>query len=516
MSPEVRKTIAQPFALDDDALGVLQELFGCKTIAGRADFAVPTGSADDSDWGRSRRYGAGMRALLENSGVSLSAVRTICDRLRSALPGPTLKNDLICGLLAIARNGKLDIVLGRPYGSPLWIAVAHPALSRSPRHRLNGSGVGSTPECALMRCLLELGETASAGETGVWCSISATQEALGAGAISPQSFHKISARQRRRCGVPRWPRVDEEIDWIAVTPLSESPWIQRFYVAAECVVLGSRPAPELSPVDSNGCAAARDLDEAIGRGLLELVERDATAIWWYNALPRPRLDWTSLVGGAESATCHDDAYQTANWCIASGQRFFVLDLTDDIQIPVYCAVSSDADESGVAFGLGCHFDPVAALNHACRELVQQRVRLLSIQARGKVLQNGPPIDPLTQRWLSEVHVDRCRQLQSNVGVVAPTNAGDWMVADESPRAMTQRLVECLSMAEVACYWMQIRHSDHCIPAVRCIAPSLRDLGPHFAPGRLFDVPVALGWLQEPTREADMERMVALTQPVQGT
>ena len=38
--------------------------------------------------------------------------------------------------------------------------------------------------------------------------------------------------------------------------------------------------------DSNGCAAGNTREEAIVQGFLELVERDAYAIWWYNRLRR--------------------------------------------------------------------------------------------------------------------------------------------------------------------------------------------------------------------------------------
>jgi len=38
------------------------------------------------------------------------------------------------------------------------------------------------------------------------------------------------------------------------------------------------------PADSNGCAAGNTREEAIVQGFLELVERDAYAIWWYNRL----------------------------------------------------------------------------------------------------------------------------------------------------------------------------------------------------------------------------------------
>src|SRR6266850_813170 len=42
--------------------------------------------------------------------------------------------------------------------------------------------------------------------------------------------------------------------------------------------------------DSNGCAAGNTREEAIVQGFLELVERDAYAIWWYNRLRRAEVD----------------------------------------------------------------------------------------------------------------------------------------------------------------------------------------------------------------------------------
>src|SRR6185295_9707032 len=39
--------------------------------------------------------------------------------------------------------------------------------------------------------------------------------------------------------------------------------------------------------DSNGCASGNSLEEAILQGFMELVERDAVALWWYNRVRRP-------------------------------------------------------------------------------------------------------------------------------------------------------------------------------------------------------------------------------------
>ena len=65
---------------------------------------------------------------------------------------------------------------------------------------------------------------------------------------------------------------------------------QAFQISSDqpAVFLLQRPAA--FHADSNGCAAGNTLEEAIVQGFLELVERDAYAIWWYNRLQRAEVD----------------------------------------------------------------------------------------------------------------------------------------------------------------------------------------------------------------------------------
>jgi len=42
-----------------------------------------------------------------------------------------------------------------------------------------------------------------------------------------------------------------------------------------------------------------------------------------------------------------------------------------------------------------------------------------------------------------------------------------------------------------------------IPVVKVIVPGLRYFWAWFGPGRLYDVPVRLGWLQRATREDEL-------------
>jgi oxazoline/thiazoline synthase len=42
-----------------------------------------------------------------------------------------------------------------------------------------------------------------------------------------------------------------------------------------------------------------------------------------------------------------------------------------------------------------------------------------------------------------------------------------------------------------------------LSAVKVIVPGLRHFWPRFGPGRLYDVPVRLGWIDRPRPEADL-------------
>jgi len=42
-----------------------------------------------------------------------------------------------------------------------------------------------------------------------------------------------------------------------------------------------------------------------------------------------------------------------------------------------------------------------------------------------------------------------------------------------------------------------------LPVVKVLAPGMRHFWARLAPGRLYDVPVKMGWLEEPKTEEDM-------------
>src|SRR6202012_2261941 len=85
--------------------------------------------------------------------------------------------------------------------------------------------------------------------------------------------------------------------------------------------------------DSNGSAAGNTLEEAILQGFLELVERDSVALWWYSRVRRPGVD---LDGFAEPY--YD---RLRDQLRAQGRELWAIDLTSDLGVPVFAALTRD-------------------------------------------------------------------------------------------------------------------------------------------------------------------------------
>ncbi len=126
----------------------------------------------------------------------------------------------------------------------------------------------------------------------------------------------------------------------------------------------SMPSELRSPndriADSNGCAAGNTLEEAILQAFYELVERDAFAIWWYNRIQAPAVDLTSF----------DEEYLVAalEYYNQRGCELGMLDVTSDIEVPAFIAVSrrTDSASQDIIYDAGTHSDPeIAALRAVC-------------------------------------------------------------------------------------------------------------------------------------------------------
>ncbi len=239
--------------------------------------------------------------------------------------------------------------------------------------------------------------------------------------------------------------------------------------------------------DSNGCAAGNTLEEAIVQGFLELVERDAYAIWWYNRLQRPELE----LGQFDNSYVRDLHSQLAE----TGRRLWALDLTSDLGIPTFVAVTHwmQNGQENIEFGSGAHFDARIALLRALTELNQ----FLSLGLMGGGTGEKSSLDGATP-----LHLRDHPYLTPGGNPLLQTDFGA-KFGHLDARDQVTACVRLAREADLDFLVLNQTRPDIEVPVVRVIVPGLRHFYRRFAPGRLFDVPVKLGLRERPLDEDEL-------------
>jgi bacteriocin biosynthesis cyclodehydratase domain-containing protein len=238
--------------------------------------------------------------------------------------------------------------------------------------------------------------------------------------------------------------------------------------------------------DSNGCAAGNTREEAIVQGFLELVERDAYAIWWYNRSQRAEVDLSEF----DDSYVRDIRTQFAD----AGRKLWVLDVTSDLGIPTYVAIMHwmQNDQENIEFGSGSHFDRRIALLRSLTELTQ----FMSIGMMGGGSGEKPSLDGVTPLRLEQYPF-----LIPSAKPIVPPAPG--LKVHDNTRDQVNVCVEIASRAGYDFLALDQTRPDVEVPVVRVIVPGLRHFYRRFGPGRLYDVPVKLGLLERPRLESEL-------------
>ncbi|MDH3605226.1 MAG: YcaO-like family protein [Candidatus Tectomicrobia bacterium] len=371
--------------------------------------------------------------------------------------------------------------------------------------RRGNSGKGKTEQQARVSGLCEALERYSGIFRGDEPRRTARYEELGEAAIHPADcllFSEAQYRDREAWNashsgfnhVPAPFDAEQAIEWTPVWSLRQ----QRARYVPTAFGYYGYPLPEahrFCGADSNGSAAGNTVEETILQGFLELVERDSVALWWYNRVQRP---WVDLGGVDEPYFQAFAAYYAQR-----GREVWVLDLTSDLSIPVFAAVSRCTDGSGekLLFGFGAHVEARIGIERALTEMTQG----LGYFAR---------VEPSDE---SEDDADRREALEwwqtatlAEQSYLAPSPELPVQTAADYPRLWSADLREdvewCVSLAAqrgLETLVLDQTRPDIGLSVVKVIMPGMRHFWRRLAPGRLYDVPVELGWLSTPLREDEL-------------
>lgn len=283
---------------------------------------------------------------------------------------------------------------------------------------------------------------------------------------------------------------EREIEWTPVWSLTNQEF--KYLPTSYCYYGYPKPPKPDCWADANGCAAGNTLEEAIVQGFMELVERDCVALWWYNRVTRPRVDLDSF----------DEPYFRAlkNYYQTIHREFWVLDITSDLNIPTFAAITrrTDREVEDIVFGFGAHFDPKIALQKALTEATRMLLSVLSANPDGST--QYAPFSEQALDWWKTARLENQPYLFPDASI-APKVYSDYpqMWSDD----LREDVITCQQIAEKKGMEMLVldqTRPDIGLKVVKVIIPGMRHFWKRLGSGRLYEVPVQLGWLKKPFQE----------------
>jgi bacteriocin biosynthesis cyclodehydratase domain-containing protein len=365
------------------------------------------------------------------------------------------------------------------------------------------SGKGMTDIQAKTSCLCEAIERVSGIYRGTEPKHRAKYEEVRENAFHPHDLLQYSEKQYSER--ERWrefncpftivfPPFDESraIDWSPVWSITHKEW-KQMPTAFLYYGYWQETDQVFCRADSNGNAAGNCLEEAVLQGLLELIERDAVALWWYNMIPKPAVDLDQI-----QDPMIVQFVETVN---AIGRKVWVLDLTSDLGVPVFAAFSYESTDGPdrPIFGFGAHLDAKTAFTRALSEMTQSLA-----------ITDFPP-----------EFLDAEDKLSLHREFTEQTKLGEWPYLLPAENSPLKRLTDypdqssddllddvtlCVDILDKL--GLEVLVNDQTRPdlglsVVKVIVPGLRHFWARYAPGRLYEVPVRMGWLDTPRAEEDL-------------
>ncbi|MCP4182440.1 MAG: YcaO-like family protein [Hyphomicrobiales bacterium] len=248
-----------------------------------------------------------------------------------------------------------------------------------------------------------------------------------------------------------------DLDWITAKSLLDDSEVK---FPRELVIrkpVGYRNAKR--PSESTGIGAGITLQDAVRSGTLEVIERDAIALWWFGGNAAKKIDTKTIDGSGILDFVEEIKQQTDRHC-------WFLDITAGIGIPTIAALSSEADGSSVVAGFSSNLTMKGALQRALIELCQMEVAQ-EISLTRSEFQNYEDLAPLDKIWIQrhkKLNVANFQQFSRTAGPRCPTVD----LIDS-----TQYLLKHIHSAGFKAYYIDLTRNEIDIPVAKVLIPGLQ-------------------------------------------
>jgi ribosomal protein S12 methylthiotransferase accessory factor len=209
---------------------------------------------------------------------------------------------------------------------------------------------------------------------------------------------------------------------------------------------------------SIGCAAGPTYQSAVLHGLLELIERDAVALWWRGGVAGHAIPLDHQATRAVVALLAQIRQTTTR------RQTWLLDITTDLAIPAVAAISVNQDGSGFACGLSANLTLAQAAESATLEMCQMELAHAVVAA--KRLESGDqalnPLDRAHLRRATELKVQDCALLHPLPPRAAPP----------AQIASLPDLIAHLAARGIETFTIDLTRPQFAIPVARVLCPAL--------------------------------------------
>ena len=347
----------------------------------------------------------------------------------------------------------------------------------------------------------------------------------GEHAIDPERLTLHSPEQHAATGFPFVPFTRElRVNWVRGVCLTcdRPAWIPASLVHVNWYVGPHSADPPTNYAMFSGIAAGATWDAALASGLEEVIERDATMIWWLNAhrLPAVRLtaDLEALWDGVPAEL---------------GQRAWLIHLDNEFDVPVMAGVVENVRDGLLTIGFAARPDPMEAGLKAWAEALalQETARWMQdptgwFWRSGELIDTGGLKAPRDdRRYLDEYRSDfhdvdtLMSQLQVHLDPRAQEQVRPWV--DVAPRRPLSSLPR-LPVRTAAAYRARLEERGFEVFAVDLTTPDVattdlrvaRVVVPGLVPNlpaafpplggrRVREAAVTLGWRDRPLEEGEV-------------
>ena len=286
----------------------------------------------------------------------------VSHRRASAARGAGPLDSVVSPYVGIVRS--VEEVVAEPFDLPLPNLCCETGWLGPPQH---GVGSGRSREHARCAAIGEAVERYSACFSDDAPSVVATARELGDEVVAPARFALHTPAQHAEPGFPYAPFDDETpVAWIDAWSLSRD---EPAKIPGQLAYLTWQLRPgerRIAVATSSGLACHTSVEEALLRGLLEVLERDAFMLTWRARLSWPLLCWEpeSRLGWFERRVLRPTGLTTA-----------ALDLSTVWNVPCVVAVARASVGGDAPLGVGAA--AAASVEEAAEKALDEAVRVRS-------------------------------------------------------------------------------------------------------------------------------------------